>query len=117
MRFHIHFDKRPMGQNKRKTKSVKPRYSALLYTATLTLRPRNPQNRTSQCNFKETPTVQRHFRKPPSPNINVPLNIIIKSDTAPRYFVSTGYTGKSLEYSVVKIPHTNLCVNKLNIHR
>jgi hypothetical protein len=46
-------------------------------------------------------------RWPPSANIcgntNVPLSIIIKSDTAPCQFVNTGYTKKNvLEYSVWK---------------
>jgi hypothetical protein len=37
----------------------------------------------------------------------LPLSIIIKSDTAPSYFVITGYTDNFLEYSFIKILHTS----------
>jgi hypothetical protein len=35
------------------------------------------------------------------------LIIVIKYDTAPFHFLSTGYTDSSLEYSVAQTPYTN----------
>jgi hypothetical protein len=63
---------------------AKPRYSAPLYNASLTVRPRNPRNRNYLRNCKQNHSVKRHPHYQPSANIcgntNAPLTITVKSD-------------------------------------
>jgi hypothetical protein len=45
-------------------------------------------------------------------NTNVPLSIMIKSDTALRNYTPTTLGNSSLDYSAVKISHTEVCFLK-----
>jgi hypothetical protein len=82
--------------------------------------PREALEQKFPINFKWNALVKSYPCQPPSANIcgniNVPLNIMIMSDTVPCHFVSSGYTVNSLEHTVLQVLYTNnnALTNKTN---